>query len=137
MDGSEHVSERFRRLLALYRRPDGHERGGQDLDNTIGGAVTRSHVANPKKGRVENPGLAKLGAISRAMGLPPALWFEDREEVTPDGMLVATLGSETLRSILEETRRMRPKERRLSLGIACRISPGTLSKAAHAQGGGP
>lgn len=136
MGGSEHVSERFRRLLALYRRPDGGEWGGQDLENTIGGAVTRSYVANPKKGRIESPGLAKLGAISRAMGFPPPLWFEGSQEGTPDGMPVAALEAKTLRSILEKARRMRPKERRLLLGIARQISPGTLSRAAHAQGGG-
>ena len=62
--GSEHVSERFRRLLALYRKPNGSEWGGQDLENATGGAVTRSYVANLKNGRIENPGLAKLGAIS-------------------------------------------------------------------------
>ena len=31
MVGSEHVSERFRRLPALYQKPDGSEWGGQDL----------------------------------------------------------------------------------------------------------
>ena len=29
----EPVSERFRRLLSLYRKPDGREWGGQDLDS--------------------------------------------------------------------------------------------------------
>lgn len=74
-DGKEHVSERFARLLALYRRPDGREWGGQDLEDATGGTVTRSYVANLKKGRIESPGLAKLEAISGAMGFSPALWF--------------------------------------------------------------
>ncbi len=80
MGGNEHVSERFGRLLALYRKPDGGEWGGQDLQNATGGAVTRSYVANLKNGRIGNPGLAKLEAISEAMGFPPALWFGDVEE---------------------------------------------------------
>jgi hypothetical protein len=71
--GNEHVSERFRRLPALYRKPDGGEWGGQDLENAAGGGVTRSYVANLKKGRIENPGLSKLETISKAMGFPPAL----------------------------------------------------------------
>ncbi len=74
-EGKEHVSETFRRLLALYRKPDGSEWGGQDLENATGRAVTRSYVVNLKSGRIENPGLAKLGAISEAMGFPPTLWF--------------------------------------------------------------
>lgn len=38
----EHVSERFGRLLALYRRSDGSEWGGQNLEKATGGIVTRS-----------------------------------------------------------------------------------------------
>ena len=121
----EHVSERFRRLLALYRKPDGTEWGGQDLENATGGAVTRSYVANLKNGRIENPCLAKLEAISGAMGFPPALWFADTEGEghATDDALLAALNDETLRSILEEARRMRPKDRRLLLRIARQIPP--------------
>ncbi len=123
MGGKEHVSERFARLLALYRKPDGSEWGGQDLENATGGAVTRSYVANLKKGRIENPGLTKLQALSEAMGFPPALWFGDAEEGrTMDDALLAALEDKTLRSILEEATRLRPKDRGLLLGIARQIS---------------
>ena len=123
MGSNEHVSERFRRLLALYRKPDGGEWGGQDLENATGGAVGRSYVANLKKGRIENPGLSKLEAIAGAMGFPPALWFGEEKGRAADDALVAALKDETLRSILEEARRLRPKDRRLLLGIARQISP--------------
>ena len=121
----EHVSQTFARLLALYRKPDGSEWGGQDLENATEGAVSRSYVANLKKGRIENPGLAKLGAVSGAMGFPPALWFGDAGEEghAPDEALMAALKDETLRSILEEALRLRPKDRKLLLGIARQISP--------------
>jgi transcriptional regulator with XRE-family HTH domain len=91
MGGKEHVSERFRRMLALLRKPDGAEWGGQDLQNATGGAVTRSYVANLKNGRIENPSLAKLEAISGAMGFPAALWFGGGEGNggTPDDALLA------------------------------------------------
>jgi transcriptional regulator with XRE-family HTH domain len=39
--------------------------------------VTRSYVTNLRKGRIENPGYEKMPAIAKAMGFPPALWFED------------------------------------------------------------
>jgi transcriptional regulator with XRE-family HTH domain len=123
MGGNEHVSERFRRLLSLYRKPDGLEWGGQDLENATGGTVTRSYVANLKKGRIGNPGLAKLEAIAAAMGFPPALWFEEAEEKITDQAMVAALKDGTIRSILEAARRLRPKDRRLLLGIARQISP--------------
>ena len=123
MGGNEHVSQRFRRMLALYRKRDGGEWGGQDLENATAGAVTRSYVANLKKGRIENPGLSKLEAISGAMGFPPALWFEEAEEGITDQALVAALKDENLRSILEEAQRLRPKDRQLLLRIARQISP--------------
>ncbi len=123
MGDNEHVSERFLRLPALYRKSDGSEWGGQDLENATGGAVTRSYVANLKRGRIESPGFAKLEAISNAMGFPSALWFGETGGKTPDGALVAALENETLREILEEAQRMRPKDRRLLLRIARQISP--------------
>ena len=125
MGGKEHVSETCARLLALYRKPDGSEWGGQGLENATGWAVTRSYVANLKAGRIENPGLAKLEAISKAMGLPPALWFGDvgEEGRTPDEALLAALKDDTVRSLLEEALRLRPKDRRLLLRIARQVSP--------------
>ena len=124
MGGNEHFSERFLRLLALYRKPEGGEWGGQDLEDAIGGAVTRSYVTNLKKGRIENPGLAKLQAISKAMGFPPALWFDrsDGHRAPPDAALIALLADETAREILEEVLRMPSKDRGLLLGIARQIS---------------
>ena len=137
-EGREHVSERFLRLLALYRKPDGSEWGGQDLENATDKAVTRSYVANLRNGRIENLGLAKLEAVSEAMGFPPALWFGEAGEEgrAPDEVLLAALKDETMRSILEEALWLRPKDRRLLLGIARQISPAASQKATRPGGGG-
>ena len=120
----ERVSERFGRLLALYRKPDGGEWGGQDLENATGGAVTRSYVANLKKGRIENPGLTKLEAISKAMGFPPALWFGtgEKNDRAPNDALLAALADDTARAILEETLRLGRGDRRLLLRMARQIA---------------
>jgi transcriptional regulator with XRE-family HTH domain len=93
----EHVSERFARLLALYRRPGGSEWGGQDLQRATGGAVSRGYVTNLKRGRIENPGLARLQAIAGAMGFPPALWFGEEGNRIPEAALAAALEDETTR----------------------------------------
>ena len=137
-DGREHGSERFRRLLTLYRKPDGSEWGGQELENATDKAVTRSYVANLKQGRIENPGLAKLEAVSDAVGFPPALWFGDAGEEgrTPDEAVLAALKDGTMRSILEEALGLRPKDRRLLLGIARQISPAASPKVPRAGGVG-
>jgi len=39
--------------------------------------VSRSYVTNLRKGRIENPGYAKLAAMAKAMGFPVEVWFED------------------------------------------------------------
>ena len=115
-------------MLALYRKPDGSEWGGQDLERATGGAVTRSYVSNLKKGRIENPGLAKLEAIAEAMGFPPELWFGavGGTERELDEALVAALKDDTVVAILEKVMTMSVRDRRLLLGIAREISgPGT------------
>ncbi len=119
-----HVSERFTRLLALYRRPDGSEWGGQDLQNATGGAVSRGYVTNLRKGRIENPGLAKLEAIARAMGFPPELWFGpmDEGERALDDSLVAALKDDTVAAILGQVVTLSVRDRRLLLGIAREIA---------------
>jgi len=132
MGGKGHVSERFARLLALYRKLDGSEWGGQDLENATGGVVGRSYVANLIKGRIENPGLAKLEAKAWAMGFPPQLWFGGGGEYRmPDAALAAVLKDGTAREILDEVLMMRPRDRRLLLGIARQIA-----SFADAQGSG-
>jgi transcriptional regulator with XRE-family HTH domain len=123
MGGNEHVSERFARLLALYRKPDGSEWGGQDLERATGGAVTRSYISNLKKGRIGSPGLDKLEAIAGAMGFPPALWFgSGTDDRAPDAALAAALEDETAREVLEEVLRLGPRDRRLLLGIARQLA---------------
>ena len=61
------IADIFEHFLEVYRRPDGSRWSGQDLNNATGGVVTRSYVSNLRKGRIENPGFAKLRAIAKAM----------------------------------------------------------------------
>jgi hypothetical protein len=114
----DHVSERFARLLVLYRRPDGSEWGGQDLESATGGVVSRFYVTNLRKGRIDSPGLDKLKAIAEAMGFPPQLWFDDGAR---DQVLEAALEDETVRAILEEALRLGPRDRQLLLAIARQV----------------
>src|SRR5919107_1054884 len=74
---ASHVAHKFERLLDSYRRPDGSRWTGQQLDEATGGVVTCSYVTNLRKGRIENPGYEKLRAIAKAMGFPPAAWFDE------------------------------------------------------------
>ena len=116
-----HVSERFGRLLALHREPDGSKWGGQDLEAATGGAVTRSHVSNLKNGRIGNPGVAKLEAIAGAMGFPPELWFGGGSENRgKEGKLLAVPGGGVVQALVEEALELGPKERDPLLRIARR-----------------
>ncbi len=84
-----HIADKFERLLETYRRPDGRMWTGAELAQATGGVVIRSYVTNLRKGRIESPGYDKLRAIAKAMGFPPALWFEedtgDGAKIEPDG----------------------------------------------------
>jgi transcriptional regulator with XRE-family HTH domain len=64
---------------------DGPRWTGQQLDEATGGGATRSYVTNLRKGRIENPGYAKLAAMAKAMGFAPELWFEQGATRVPDG----------------------------------------------------
>src|SRR5215208_7200180 len=72
-----HIAQKFEILLEMYRRPDGRKWSGQEIDEATGGVVSRSHVTNLHKGRIDNPGYAKLAAMAKAMGFAPEVWFED------------------------------------------------------------
>jgi transcriptional regulator with XRE-family HTH domain len=72
-----HVARKFERLLEAYHHEGGGKWSGIELERATGGVVTRSYVTNLCKGRIENPGLDKLAALAKAMGLPPTLWFEE------------------------------------------------------------
>jgi transcriptional regulator with XRE-family HTH domain len=72
-----HIAQKFEALLETYRHPDGRKWSGQEIDEATGGVVTRSYITNLRKGRIENPGYAKLAAIAKAMGFAPEVWFED------------------------------------------------------------
>jgi hypothetical protein len=72
-----HVAQRFELFLETYRRPDGQRWTGQQLDEATDGVVTRSYVTNLRKGRIENPGYEKMGALAKVMGFPPEAWFGD------------------------------------------------------------
>jgi|SRR5215203_3349792 len=71
-----HIAQKFESLLEIYRRPDGRKWSGQEIDEATGGVVSRSYVTNLRKGRIENPGYAKL-AMAKAMGFAPEVWFEE------------------------------------------------------------
>jgi len=72
-----HIAQKFEALLEIYRRPNGRKWSGQEIDEATGGVVSRSYVTNLRKGRMDNPGYAKMRAIAKAMGFPPEVWFED------------------------------------------------------------
>jgi transcriptional regulator with XRE-family HTH domain len=72
-----HIAQKFEALLETYRRLDGRKWSGQEIDEATGGVVSRSYVTNLRKGRIENPGYAKLAAMAKAMGFAPEVWFED------------------------------------------------------------
>ena len=60
-----HIAQKFETLLEIYRHPDGRKWSGQEIDEATGGVVTRSYITNLRKGRIDNPGYAKLAAMAK------------------------------------------------------------------------
>ena len=112
-----HIAQRFEQLLDSYRHPDGSRWTGQQLDEATDGVVARAYFVNLKKGRINSPGYEKMAAIAKAMGFPPAAWFEDDTDSALDWGLAGALRDETVRDTVREMSRLSVRERRLVLGI--------------------
>ena len=112
-----HIAQKFEELLDSYRHPDGSRWTGQQLDEATDGVVPRSYVTNLRKGRIKSPGHDKMAAIAKAMGFPPAAWFEDGTDSDLDWGLAGALRDETIRDTVREMSRLSKRERRLVLGI--------------------
>ena len=113
-----HISQKFEKLLDSYRHPDGSKWTGQQLDEATDGVVPRAYFVNLQKGRIASPGYEKMAAIAKAMGFPPAAWFEDGTDSDLDWGLAGALRDETIRDVVREMSPMSRRERRLVLGIA-------------------
>lgn len=73
-------ARKFKRFLELYPRSDGRKWRGVDFDRATNGYVNGSYITALSKGRIEEPGLNKLRAISEAMNFPFQEWFEPPDE---------------------------------------------------------
>jgi hypothetical protein len=114
---SMHIAQRFEQLLDSYRHPDGTRWTGQQLDDATDGVVARAYFVNLKKGRINSPGYQKMAAIAKAMGFPPAAWFEDDNGPVLDSVTAGILRDKAIRETVLEMSRLSKRERRLVLGI--------------------
>jgi hypothetical protein len=112
-----HIAEKFEKLLDSYRHLDGSRWTGQQLDEATDGVVPRAYFTNLQKGRIKSPGHDKMAAIAKAMGFPPAAWFEDGTDSDLDWGLAGALRDEDVRDTVREMSRMSKREKRLVLGI--------------------
>jgi transcriptional regulator with XRE-family HTH domain len=103
MGSGRHYAQRFARMLELYPHPAGRRWRGKDFEIATNNYVTGSYITALKKGRIENPGVERLRAISEIMGAPFEMWLEEPEDWrrtageagAPEG------GSEALKDLIE------------------------------------
>ncbi len=122
-----HIAEKFEQLLDTYHRPDGRRWNGAELQEATGGVVIRSYVTNLRKGRIESPGYDKMRAIAKAMGFPPAAWFE---EDLGEGTKIESVGDELaarVEHLFQAVRNPKSGESYTDSEIA-RMSAGDLSE---------
>jgi ABC-type histidine transport system ATPase subunit len=89
--------------------------------------VARAYFVNLKKGCINSPGYQKMVAIAKAMGFPPAAWFEDGTDSALDWGLAGALRDETVRDTVREMSRLSKREKRLVLGIVRQFGEDVLS----------
>ena len=121
-----HIAQKFEKLLDSYRHPDGSQWTGQQLDEATDGLVARAYFVNLRKGRIKSPGYEKLAAIAKAMGFPPAAWFEEDADGELDWGLAGALRDEAIRNTVLEMSRLSKRERRLVLGIVRQFGEASL-----------
>jgi hypothetical protein len=116
-----HIAQKFEKLLDSYRHSDGSRWSGQQLDEATDGVVPRAYFTNLQKGRIASPGHEKMAAIAKAMGFPPAAWFDDGTDSDLDWGLAGAMRDGTIRDVVREMSRMSARERRLVLGIVRQV----------------
>jgi hypothetical protein len=119
-----HIAQRFEQLLDAYRHPDGSQWTGQQLDEATDGLVARAYFVNLRKGRIRSPGYEKMATIAKAMGFPPAAWFEEGADKEPDWGLAGALRDESIRDTVRAMSRLSVRERQLVLGIVRQFNHG-------------
>jgi hypothetical protein len=70
-----------------------------------------------------------MAAIAKAMGFPPAAWFDEGAGKEPalDSRLAGALRDEAIRETAREMSRLSKRERRLVLGIVRQFGEDVLS----------
>jgi transcriptional regulator with XRE-family HTH domain len=132
-----HIAQKFEELLDAYRHPDGSRWTGQQLDEATDGLVARAYFVNLRKGRIRSPGHEKMAAIARALGFPPAAWFQEGANTEPelDWGLAGALRDEAIRNVVREMSRLSARERQLVLGIVRQFKrPGDASRRRNSEG---
>jgi transcriptional regulator with XRE-family HTH domain len=103
MGSGRHYAQRFARMLELFPHPAGRRWRGKDFEVATNNYVTGSYITALKKGRIENPGVERLRAISEVMGAPFEMWLEEPEDWgrAPGEAGAPEGGSETLKDLIE------------------------------------
>ncbi|WP_047865442.1 hypothetical protein [Rubrobacter aplysinae] len=74
----EDWGRRFELLRDKYRREDGSKWSGAAIERATGGAVSGHFVSALARGKLQDPGIGKMYALSEVMGIPLEEWFEEK-----------------------------------------------------------
>lgn len=78
----EDWGRKFERLRDKHRRDDGAKWSGAAIERASGGEINARYISEFRRGKIQDPGVNKLLAISKAMGFDPREWLEKDEEET-------------------------------------------------------
>lgn len=75
----EDWGEKFEQLRNKHRRDDGSKWSGAAIERAAHGEINGRYISELRRGKIQDPGVNKLLAISRAMGFDPREWFEEQD----------------------------------------------------------
>jgi len=68
-------------LLEQNTHPDGRRWSGAEIERATRGNVSRYYVSRLRRGLIRDPGVSKIVAISKAMGISLDTWIEQQDRV--------------------------------------------------------
>lgn len=75
----EEWGRKFEELSDRYRRDDGSKWTGAALERATNGRASSHFVSDLRQGKVRDPGINKIHAISKAMGISLDEWFKEED----------------------------------------------------------
>lgn len=124
-DRAATVAERVRRLFATVKNPStGDPYTDAEVARASGGDLSEGDVEGTRTGRIADPTVGQVAALSDAFGVDPSYLVGRKEPPSLDAELLEALRDETVRDVVRDLSRLPEREKRMALGIVRQFGEG-------------